>query len=644
MVSALIAAAAEGRRENVLEILSENTSIDINGKGNVRSSNLLVQRRDAQEFTNLIADEQGATAIVEAVKNGHAEVVRVLIEKGADPTLAFDYTQDPSMLELLNQNRAYPPQQNQEKSYYPPAPPPAGPAGYPYYQPHPLPEGAVFYPPPHHDPHHHSNSAGGPGNLPPPEIARMIPCRYFPACRYGSSCMFAHPQGPYFQGPLPPPAQYPAPYDPMSPQPYSPNYYPMSPPAFQPPPPPQANGVPMNTLPSSPPPPMTQGPPSSEMTPPPAHFSPNGAPIQLPYQPMVGPSPYPPHPGQPGGLPMGVPPVPPVYHQSPPQGPPQSPQAMYNGVPNGVPPPPPAPFGMQPNGPASYPGPVPVPYPDPNGPAMKSPPLNPQSDNFPPLGPPPTRDTVGPRRGTGRRGSLGIRSKPPCLFFPAGKCKNGDDCRFPHILPDNPSVPQQYFSSRGGAPRVPRGHMNGNAGGFGALEQKMSNLSVRDTPRTQNGNELNGKIDNRPRNGFGYKNSPNSVAPQMNGKRPFPLKQRLPNADDFPVLAGSTTPPSSKVVNGYFSGQNGPTAAQILQAPAPARSISSNATRTGSPDSTSSAKDFRPEVNGATIPSTTPNELPKPVAAPKLPISFAAITANTPSSVPEATVEVSVSA
>ncbi|KAJ8083773.1 hypothetical protein PM082_002539 [Marasmius tenuissimus] len=122
MVSALVAAAAEGRRENVLEILSENTSIDINGKGNVRSSKRLVQRRDAQEFTNLIADEQGATAIVEAVKNGHVEVVRVLIEKGADPTLAFEYTQDPSMLELLNQNRAYPPQ-NQEKSYYPPAPP-----------------------------------------------------------------------------------------------------------------------------------------------------------------------------------------------------------------------------------------------------------------------------------------------------------------------------------------------------------------------------------------------------------------------------------------------------------------------------------------------------------------------------------------
>jgi len=34
MVSALVLAAAEGRLENVLELLSENTSIDVNGKGN----------------------------------------------------------------------------------------------------------------------------------------------------------------------------------------------------------------------------------------------------------------------------------------------------------------------------------------------------------------------------------------------------------------------------------------------------------------------------------------------------------------------------------------------------------------------------------------------------------------------------------
>lgn len=45
-----------------------------------------------------------------------------------------------------------------------------------------------------------------------------------------------------------------------------------------------------------------------------------------------------------------------------------------------------------------------------------------------------------------------------------------------------------------------------------------------------------------------------------------PTKQRVPNADEFPVLAGSITPPSRSPLTG-----NGPTAAQVLQAPAPTR-------------------------------------------------------------------------
>ncbi|ESK98092.1 protein with ankyrin repeats [Moniliophthora roreri MCA 2997] len=602
MTAALIQAAAEGRREDVLQILSETPSTDVNGK-----------------------DEQGATALVEAVKNGHVEVVRVLLDKGADPTLPSssgspqECTQDPAILELVNsalsktdQNGyVQDPNANPEKSYYPPPPPPGA---YPYYPPPAMPEGTVYYPQP---PEGQPPAGSGPGNLPPPEIARLIPCRYFPACRYGSSCMFAHPQGPYFQGPLPPPAQYPAPYDPMNPQNYSPNYYPMSPPSFQPPPP---NGVPMNSLPSSTPP-MTQGPPSNEMTPPPAPFSPNGAPVPLPYPtmpPMVAPSPYPPHPV-------------PVYHQGlppPPQGQSQSPPAMYNGAP------PPAPFVMQPNVPPQYPVPVPVAYPDANGAAVKSPPLNPQSDYANPVPPPTRENATHNRRGSMRRGSFGVRPKPPCLFFPAGKCKNGDDCRFPHVLPDNPAAAaNQYFSGgRGGAPRSTR-HLNGDSNGVGALDQKMSAIS-------QNGPQINGKAEsqNRPRHGMGFKNGPNGAVPP-NNKRSPPPKQRVPNADDFPVLAGSTTPPT-KAVNGYFNGNGhtGPTAAQVLQAPPPGRRESANVTRTASPDSASSVKDSKPEVNG-----TTEKAVPAPtsVIPTKLPVSFAAVTAN---SVPEAAAEVSVSA
>ncbi|KAK7059179.1 hypothetical protein VNI00_001806 [Paramarasmius palmivorus] len=618
MVAALIQAAAEGRREDVLQIIAETPSIDINGK-----------------------DDNGATALVEAVKNGHVEVVRVLLDKGADPNLPssqgspHECTQDPAILELLNSAQTkmdpngymHDPIANQEKSYYPPPPPPGA---YPYYPPHGMPEGAVYYPQP---PEGQPPAGSGPGNLPPPEIARLIPCRYFPACRYGSSCMFAHPQGPYFQGPLPPPAQYPAPYDPMNPQNYSPNYYPMSPPSFQPPPP---NGVPMNSLPSSPPP-MAQGPPSNEMTPPPAPFSPNGAPVQLPYPPMVPPSPYPPHPGQPP-MHMGGPPVPAVYHQGPPpppQGQPQSPPAMYNGVP------PPPPFAMQPNVPPQYPPPAPVAYPDVNGVAIKSPPLNPQPDFASPV-PHGTRESATHnRRGSVRRGSFGVRSKPPCLFFPAGKCKNGDDCRFPHVLPDNPAAAaNQYFSAgRGGAPRGAR-HVNGNTNGVGALDQKMSAMSIRDAPRTQNSSEPNGKVESRSRHGMGFKGGPNGVSPSST-KRPPPPKQRVPNADDFPVLGGSTTPPT-KAVNGYFNGNGhtGPTAAQVLQAPPPAKRESASVTRTASPDSTSSVKDLKPEVNGISE-KVVPAPAPVPVIPNKLPVSFAAVTA---SSVPEHVAEVSVSA
>lgn len=54
----------------------------------------------------------------------------------------------------------------------------------------------------------------------------------------------------------------------------------------------------------------------------------------------------------------------------------------------------------------------------------------------------------------------------------------------------------------------------------------------------------------------------NSVARQTHPQ------QRIPSADDFPVLAGSTTPPARSP---GISPLNGPTAAQVLQAPPPVR-------------------------------------------------------------------------
>lgn len=38
-------------------------------------------------------------------------------------------------------------------------------------------------------------------NLPPADVAKMIPCRNFPACKYGVQCMFLHPAQPFYPGP-----------------------------------------------------------------------------------------------------------------------------------------------------------------------------------------------------------------------------------------------------------------------------------------------------------------------------------------------------------------------------------------------------------------------------------------------------------
>jgi len=122
-------------------------------------------------------------------------------------------------------------------------------------------------------------------------------------------------------------------------------------------------------------------------------------------------------------------------------------------------------------------------------------------------------------------------------------------------------------------------------------------------------------------------------------KKPYAQKQRVPNADEFPVLNGSTTPPSRSPgsLNGAtVNGHNGPTAAQVLQAPPPRRdSPRDSNTRSGSP--VSEPADSRPvaETNGHAngVHLDTP-----PVK--KLPISFAAV-ANGVSDVPK---EISITA
>ncbi|KZT75088.1 hypothetical protein DAEQUDRAFT_761050 [Daedalea quercina L-15889] len=627
MVSALWKACSEGNLENVNELLREASSTEIETK-----------------------DQDGVTPLIEAVKNGHVEVVRALLDKGADPTnaasggLPESYTADSAILELLEaaknkvngiqaapQENSYPldPNMDPSKGYYPPPPGayyyPGMPVGAPM-----MPDGSVaYYPPPPPVP---SDQNGGMGNLPPPEVARMIPCRYYPACRYGSSCMFAHPQTPYLQGPLPPPAQYPGPYDPMAPSPYPPPaYYAVPPPSF----PTSPNGAPMNAMSPPPgghpaPPPMSHSRSASEaVSPVQAPFNPNGAPPPMPYgvPPM---SPTYGHPGQ-IPIPVSIPPLSPLQHNGGPQSPHQ--QGMY-------PPMSPTAQGAVP----AYPAPRDVP-----GYAQAPP----QADGYG-LGPGPMHRDGMPhhRRGSGRRPSFGGSGrKPPCLFFPVGRCRNGDDCRFPHILPEHqlpyhPAHHPPHFGGRGGHRPRPSVPVNG----FGSLEDKFSAMTVQDhqqlngesnhvrsstngTTGTATSSRSQSSDPGSRRGPPGYRPNhiPNGV---RSDKRPIPSKpQRVPNADEFPVLTSTTPPLRSPALHGpNANGWVGPTAAQVLQAPPPRKdgpaSVRGNTPEQGPTQS----KDGKPEVNGTQA---------EPSAS-KLPVSFAA--AATATAAPDAAKEVAVTA
>lgn len=377
------------------------------------------------------------------------------MQPGADPTNSSSqgrpqhYTSDPAILELLHiylskmspggmpaqPPAVYPPppqdpNADPSKQYY--AMPPAG--SYGYYPPGPMmPQGMQGYYPPPPPQGAEQQWPGGPGILPPPDVARYIPCRYYPACRYGDQCLFLHPQTPFYPPP-PPHAQYAAPYDPMAQQGYPQNYYTMPPPSFQPPP----NGVPqhMNAMsPQSgpihtPPPPPHMGhvrSGSEIVSPIQGHFSPNGVPPPppVPYGAMSPVSPSYSHPNQQGPAPLSIPPIPQHPQQIPPQGP-TSPQISYN--PQSGAPTPTSPFVVRQDAAGQYPSHQGmngrIPFPETNGSGPKSPPLQPQSEGFngPSQG---YRDNMGHgRRGSVRRGSFAGR-KPPCLFYPSGRCKNG---------------------------------------------------------------------------------------------------------------------------------------------------------------------------------------------------------------------------
>ncbi|KAI9509522.1 hypothetical protein F5148DRAFT_1345672 [Russula earlei] len=605
MVSDIFQACSDGDLTKVNQILAQASPLDIEEK-----------------------DQDGVTPLITAVKNGHRDVVKALLGHGANPAhpstqgLPEQYTSDATIVELLRTaaipkvNADMPlqdprfihdPNMAPPKAYYMPHPGP-----YAYYPGIPvpsLPEGAMpYYPPPPAPPASAPPSAddqspplgsSNVSNLPPPEIARLIPCRYFPACRYGASCIFAHPQGPYYPGPMPPPAQYPTPFEQP---PYPHNFYPIPgpPPQFQPP-----NGVP------------------------PHHLS--------PVSPQSAAQP--------------IPPLPPQFvHQRntseivPPL------QIPFN--PPGAPVPPPGPYG--PLVPCLSLIPLtniilsrslslrPLPIPLPKG-RNRLPRLSRKlrrrlsrtSATLRHLNTMVLRNHLhrkvtvrvaivaraGAQVFAGRRFLAAVNHLACSSHLAAAETEM--IVASPHVLADG------HVVGRGGRSRPPQNAINGN--GEANLEEKLANLSI-----TENGNQLS-------RQGSSGSTTPSERGPRgANGThvRPSkstaaPQKQRVPNADEFPVLGGSATPPQ---VNGHTT-HTGPTAAQVLQAPAVRKEPSK------SDASTIEGQDqFRPiagqAVKHASQDVMAPSSAPVSVPSHKLPVSFAAVA----NGAPDTSKEVSVSA
>ncbi|KAL4070766.1 hypothetical protein J3A83DRAFT_4372942 [Scleroderma citrinum] len=598
MVSPLWSACSEGNIDAVLSLLSQASPADIE-----------------------IKDHTGATPLLEAVKKGHGDVVKALLDKGADPSVASlqggieAFTSNSDIIDLLNsasakttsyegqaQDTSFPqdPNPDPSKRYYPiPAHP------YGYYPP--VPPLADGHPPYYQHPPMPVGENGGFGNLPPPEVARYIPCRYYPACRYGSTCIFAHPQGPYYTGPPPPPpTQYPSPYDPMAQQQYPHNYYPPPPPPPSYPPsapvPPHMNAMspPSGPVHTPPHPPIVHARSGSEaLSPVQTPFSPNGAP-PAPYGALSPVSPYPPPPHP---LPLSIPSLPPPHQPATARGP-QSPQSMYANGPVSAPP-----FSVRQDL-ASYPSQGLHPnsaYPDVNG-GPKSSSAHPQRDNY---GPPPAFRGVNHRRGGIRRGSFGGNRKPipPCLFYPAGRCRNGDDCRFPHVISDTPA-PQSHLS---GYPPRPREVSND----ISTIEENFATMTVQESQPRRNGTANSSRSQSTDP---GSRSKGSKSIGSRADKKPVLKQQRVPNADEFPVLGGSAS--SRYLVNGgpAINGSAGPTAAQVLQAPPPVRKDSAkestaHSTSTEERQLKTQVENRQVECNGIHTNGSIPA---------KLPVSFAA--------------------
>ncbi|WVQ83001.1 hypothetical protein IAT38_005139 [Cryptococcus sp. DSM 104549] len=370
----------------------------------------------------------GCTPVVLAVRGNHHEVVRELLTAGAmvpPPGL----TNDPHMLSVLYPQPIYgmPPQfmGMPPQEYYPQPNYFQGQGGEAQQQqqqqrgPFPPRKESVSAP--------NGNGAAANSNLPPAEVSKTIPCRNFPNCKYGASCVFFHPRqmgfyspGPQAGGFLPPQGYegvYPPPYPPI-PGPYvvpgANGFQSFAPADGQQP----ASEIPDQTTTQHDNTPHPNG-----SAPIPPHVPSAVAPVFVPgFQPgdMMHSPPPPSHfglsPLSPSMLGTSLPSIPPAevfFATSPTNGfaipPPMNgaPHARRQSFGQG------AQFGVGPQQGGK-----------PYGAHGKKPSF---SGGKPWVG---GRQSMG---GAAKLGAWKDGNPPPCAFFSQGNCRNGEYCKFPHL-------------------------------------------------------------------------------------------------------------------------------------------------------------------------------------------------------------------
>ncbi|EJT48789.1 hypothetical protein A1Q1_02209 [Trichosporon asahii var. asahii CBS 2479] len=578
-------ACAEGRLEDVRSIL---------GRG-----------LDALETLDVAS---GCTPIVLAIQNGHADVVRELLSAGAIvPPPAV--TMDPTMLQVLGYS---------QPMYGVPPPFQMGPPQF--FQP------GMFPPNGGHPRGSPNGGSNGAANLPPAEVAKTIPCRNFPNCKYGNSCMFFHPPGPGFYPGGPGFAPNFVPYPPGA-APFFPGAQEFVPSGGAPaaegsqPPAGEANAAPAEGSAAAPASENTQ----HDSIPAPSNHvgsalspafvpgampsdAPNGAPYPYanggPMSPSMMPIPPPPMPSDPS-----------FYANSQPQFQGYHPNG-YNAHGRRQS------FGQFANGGGK--------------------PFHGKKPSF--SGGPKPWGPGGRMGGSSHLGQWKDGNPPPCAFFREGKCRNGEYCKFPHmdadgndcrhpdvvrgIIPPMPTRPPPRHGMRmmgGHYDPSQRMHFQNKAAAAAAAANANGGDSSAATPAGEEGASANAASPATPAsekdvsgstaslppkpsapvtpvsrsasgpgvarvhaNGVNSRaHSPNSAGARRgprgyanghaNGsrssssgdKKPIP-PQRVPRADEFPALGlgGATTPTERREPS-----WGNKTGSQVLQAPAPAKPV-----------------------------------------------------------------------